>query len=99
MLKLTRLSSLELDELEFLITRNITFINENLISVKTIIATEKVLTYIDLNDTPFVALAKHIGAKLWTGDKELMIGLKPKQFIDTLTTAELSDLLDKLERD
>jgi len=98
LLKLTKLSAPELDELEFLITRNIIFINESLLPVETIIETEKILENIDLNDTPFVALAKHIPAKLWTGDKVLTIGLQTKNFIDILTTKDLSDLLDKLER-
>lgn len=97
LLKLTKLSTRELEELEFLITKRITFVNEGLLPVKIIMATEKVLEDIDLNDTPFVALTKHIKAKLWTGDKELTIGLQSKKFIDTLTTNDLSDLLDKLE--
>jgi len=64
----------------------------------TIIDSEIALTGIDLNDTHFVALTKHLKAKLWTGDKELSIGLEKEKFIQTLTTTQLSDLLDKLER-
>jgi predicted nucleic acid-binding protein len=98
LLKLTKLSSQELDELEFLLTKNIIFINENLVPEKIIIASENILIGIDLNDTPFVALTKHLKAKLWTGDKELAFGIESKKFIETLTTSQLSDLLDKLER-
>jgi predicted nucleic acid-binding protein len=98
LLKLTKLSSPGLDELEFLLTKNIVFINENLLPEKIIIASENILTGIDLNDTPFVALTKHLKAKLWTGDKELASGIETKKHIETLTTNQLSDLLDKLER-
>jgi predicted nucleic acid-binding protein len=99
LLKLTKLSPAGLDELEFLILKNISFINEGLIPEQTLIETEKELMDIDLNDTPFVALSKHIKAKLWTGDKALTEGLQRSNFIETLTTFELSVLLDILEQD
>ena len=98
LLKLTKLSLEELEELELLITENITFINEGLIPEKIIIATESLLANNDLNDTPFVALTKHLKAVLWTGDKELMLGLKSKKFKDFVTTSQLSEILDDLER-
>ena len=98
LLKITKLSFEELEELESLITENITFINEEIIPEKTIIATEALLHDIDLNDTPFIALGRHLKAKLWTGDKELMSGLEKKKFKNIISTKELSDLLDKLER-
>jgi predicted nucleic acid-binding protein len=98
LIKLTDLSSGELEELVSLVTQNITFINENLIPSKTIKATEKLLADIDLSDTPFVALTKHLKAKLWTGDKEIYTKLRNKNFKDIITTTELSELLDKLER-
>lgn len=60
LLKLTKLSLAELEELEFLLAKNIIFINEVLLPEKTIIATEKILVGIDLNDPPFVALTKHL---------------------------------------
>ncbi len=98
LLTLTKLSPLELEELEFLITKNITFINESLLSEKIIIATEKLLSEIDLNDTPFVALTTQLKAKLWTGDKKLTFGLQSKKYKNIITTSQLSELLDELER-
>ena len=95
---MTKLSIAEVEELESLATRNITFINESLLPEKVISATEIILVDIDLNDTPFVALTKHVKAKLWTGDKELTNGLKSIKFIETISTSELSELLDELER-
>ena len=95
---ITGLSSNEIAELESLVTENITFINEKLIPYRIISETEILLAKIDINDTPFVALTRHLKGKLWTGDKKLINGLKAKKFKNTLTTKELSALLDKLER-
>jgi predicted nucleic acid-binding protein len=99
LLKLTKLTADELDELEDLITHNITFINENLLPQDLLLKTEALLKQIDPNDTPFVALTKHLDGKLWTGDMQLYNGLKAKRFKDIVTTAELSLLLDELEAD
>ena len=83
LLKLTKLPETKLKELESLVTSNITFINEALIPEKILSASELLIIEIDTNDTPFVALAKH---------------LKAKRFKDVLSTTELSILLDQLER-
>ncbi len=98
LLKLTKLTSEELEELQELIIDNIAFIHESLLPENTIIAAEKLLTDIDKNDAVFVALTKNLKAKLWTGDKELIKGLKLKKFEDVITTGELLDLHEKLEK-
>jgi predicted nucleic acid-binding protein len=99
LLKLTKLSDDELTELEMLIINNITFINEALLPPAILLKTENLLNSIDSNDTPFVALTRHLKGKLWTGDVQLYNGLKAKRFKDIVTTAELSLLLDDLERE
>ena len=99
LLKLTKLSKDELAELESLVTHNITFIDERLLPQALLKQTETLLKSIDPNDTPFVALTKHLEGKLWTGDLQLYNGLKTKRFKDILTTAELSILLDESERE
>ena len=97
LLKLTKLSDSELSELENLITKNITFINESLLPKELLQKTQALLDNIDPDDTPFVALTKHLEGKLWTGDKQLYNGLKIKRFKGVISTDELSSLLDKLE--
>lgn len=99
LLKLTRLTEAELTELETLVTQNITFIDERLLPQELLLKTEALLKLIDPNDTPFVALTKHLEGKLWTGDMQLYNGLKIKRFKDILMTSELSQLLDDLERE
>ncbi len=98
LLELTKLESEELEELEFIVTEKISFINEALLPAKIIVISENLLADIDLNDTTFLALSKHLKAKLWTGDKKLSLGLQRKKFKDIITTSQLSELLDKLER-
>jgi predicted nucleic acid-binding protein len=98
LLKRTKLSEAELEELEVLVTSNITFINEGLIPQKIISSSEDLLKDIDITDTPHLALARFLKAKLWTGDKELTDGLRAKGYNGIITTDELAKLFDKLER-
>ena len=97
LLKLTKLSVENLDELQNLVTGNVTFINEKLLPEKLLQSTEILLQNIDTSDTVFVALTKQLQAKLWTGDMQLYKGLKTKKFKEVITTTELSLLLDHLE--
>jgi len=99
LLKLTKLTEDQLSELEKLVTQHITFIDERLIPQDLLIKTEIQLKAIDLNDTVFVALAKQLEGKLWTGDLQLYNGLKAKRFKDIILTSDLSLLLDDLEQD
>ena len=99
LLKVTKLPEFELIELETLVTKNISFIHEGLLPQSIMQSAETLLKGIDQDDTPFVALAKHLEAKLWTGDMQLYKGLKSKRFKDVITTAELSLLLNDLEKE
>ena len=99
LLKLTNLKEEALTELEILVTQNITFIDERLLPPELLLNTEALLQSIDPNDTPFVALVRHLQGKLWTGDMQLYNGLKAKGFKEVLTTIELSLLLDDLGRE
>jgi len=94
--KFSKLSLSEVDEVEQRIFRNIDFINEALIPIAHLKYAENLTADIDPDDAPFVALTKYIKGKIWTGDKELLKGLKNKGFTQTITTAELSVLFDEL---
>ena len=97
LLKLTRLSADELTELENFITHNITFINEHLLPEQLVDETQIQLQNIDPFDVPFVALAKHLNAKLWTGDKKLYNPLKEQNFKNIISTLEMSILINDFE--
>ena len=72
-----------------LITSKIKFINVELIPKNIFNKAEKLTSDIDIDDTEFVALTEHIRGKLWTGDKELLKGLKRKKWDKLITTEEL----------
>jgi predicted nucleic acid-binding protein len=55
------------------------------------------LQNIDPFDVPFVALAKHLDAKLWTGDKKLYNPLKELNFQNIISTTEIALLIEDLE--
>jgi predicted nucleic acid-binding protein len=98
--KLKRLSKLSEEQLNLArinTVSKIIFINEELIPKETWLVSEKITQDIDIDDTDFVALTKHIKGYLWTGDKELYNGLKTKNFHRVLNTRELLDLRDKKE--
>lgn len=47
---------------------------------------------IDTDDAPFVAMALHCGATLWTGDLHLLRGLQSLGFDKIISTRQLLDL-------
>lgn len=76
--KLTRtskLSKIALSEASTKVMAKITFISEDLISRESWIQAFELVSQIDENDTPFVALALDLKCQLWTGDKKLSQGL------------------------
>ncbi len=89
LLSLTKLSEVDLVELQNKLSQNITFINELLIPKEIYKSSELLLEGIDTKDTPYVALATHIKALLWTGDMKLISGLKRKTYNNVISTFEL----------
>ena len=87
--KLTKLPDDELDTLIGLVLRNITFINDKLIPAKHTAEAIELTSGIDTDDSPFVALALHLKALLWTGDKKLLGGLRKKKVNLVVSTKEL----------
>ena len=88
-LRYTKLPTADVSELYYQLLKRITFISEDLISNETLKAAYDLVLGIDLKDLPFVALALHINAPLWTGDRALINALRIKDFPLLLTTAEL----------
>jgi predicted nucleic acid-binding protein len=96
--KISKLTDLELTtSYEKMLTKFI-FINEELIPRKDWEKAEALVENIDLDDTDFVALTKHLKGGLWTGDKPLYDGLKAKRFRSVYNTQNILKLRDRLTR-
>lgn len=87
--KISKYSEIDLHRTSTLIISKIKFISVQLIPKNLFIAAEKLTNNIDIDDTEFVALTDHIQGKLWTGDKELIKGLKKKNWEKLVSTDEL----------
>ena len=87
--RISKLSEPELSEARFKVFKKILFINEELIPKKTWLLAEKLVANIDMDDTDFIALSKHIKGYLWTGDKKLYSALKRKRYKQILNTSDL----------
>lgn len=94
---LTGLSSSELDEVIGKVTANIRFVDEATLSSRLILDTERVLVKVDLKDVPFVALARKLRARLWTGDRALVRGLEPSHPRLTISTTDLWMMMEAKE--
>jgi predicted nucleic acid-binding protein len=93
--KISKYSDIELQQVSSLIISRIRFINVELIPEKLFIKAEKLTRDIDIDDTEFVALTEHVRGRLWTGDKELIKGLRKKNWDYPLSTDELYKLIVK----
>lgn len=94
--KLTGLNDLEVHELLELTTSKLVYIDERLIPDLTWNKANQLIGNVDKKDIPFVALAIHLDAIVWSGDKPLYKKLNshiPKIIINT------SELLAILRKD
>jgi predicted nucleic acid-binding protein len=90
--KLAKISGLpveKIQEIQFHITRNIKFISEEQIKTRYWKEAYDLVSDIDVNDTPYIAYAKHFKCKLWSGDKKLIKGLESKNYKKIITTDKL----------
>lgn len=90
--KISKISGLTIEEIEgltYLITENIHFISEDQIPEEIWKESEIILSQIDTKDTPFVASAKYLDSKLWTGDKKLIKGINTTEFIACMSTTDM----------
>ena len=62
------------------LVESLEFIDAAAIPLGTWMHARRLCDGVDLKDTPFVALALHLDAKLWTLDEELKRGLRTKGF-------------------
>ena len=80
--KATKLSEEEVLETLSSIINKIKFYDDALISVGSWAEAMRLCRGIDEKDTPYIALALELEAKVWTNDNELRIGLEKKNFGD-----------------
>ena len=91
--KLSKLSALNLNEAQTRIFDIITLISLDLIENANWTKAYELTKNIDENDTPFVALALSLEAKLCTGDKILTQGLQKRGMNITINTTALKRAL------
>jgi predicted nucleic acid-binding protein len=96
--KISKLTDLELETAYEKMVTKFTFINEELIPQRDWEKAEALVEEIDLDDTDFVALTKHLKGGLWTGDKPLCDGLKAKRFRSVYNTQDMLNLRDRLTK-
>lgn len=87
--KITSFTEEEFLEIYELIVKNVTILNHSILPEKDFKKAFEYCRDIDIDDTIFVGFSEYLKAKLWTGDKKLIIGLKAKGFKRTIDTKEL----------
>lgn len=93
--KLQSISGLTIDQIqeaEYQVCKDITFISEEQIDNKFWIEAYELVKNVDGDDAPYVAYAKQFRCKIWSGDKKLIRGLKANGFVNIFTTDELFEL-------
>lgn len=84
--RIAGLTSEEFLEVYELVLKNVTILNHSILPRKDYKRAFEYCQHIDLDDTIFVSFSEYLKAKLWTGDKKLIEGLKKKNFTRTITT-------------
>lgn len=88
---LSGLSNEALLELLYELMSHIEFVNEAYIPFSCWQRANQLLAGIDPNDVPFLALAIHLKAQLWTGDRRMTDGLLARGYTELITTSQLLD--------
>lgn len=91
--KLSKLTIFEVEEIEYQLFKNITFITEALIPNEFWTKAFALTNGIDVKDTPYVAYGLFFDCKIWTGDKKLQKGLIQKGYNKLILTDELHKFL------
>jgi len=90
--KYSGLNNYDLSELIALVESRIFFLEEELLPATVIAEAKEWVKGVDFDDFAFVAVANHLDAWLWTGDKELITGLQSKGYHRIVSTADLWDI-------
>lgn len=93
--RLIRISRLSEENLEIAYNQlllKISFLDEQIIPVEIWETSEALVKDIDIDDIAFLALTIYLDGYLWRGDKVLIIGLRNKDFKNSLTTAEIDSI-------
>jgi predicted nucleic acid-binding protein len=94
LIKHSGLTNQEFNLARKLISKRVKFLNIELIPIKVFNRVREMTSRIDDDDTEFVALTEHINGRLWTGDKQLINGLKKFNWNKIITTSELYDMIN-----
>jgi len=95
--KIANLSTDTIQEIEFHLYKDITFIAEEQIADAAWIQAEKLVRDVDPKDIAYVAFSIHFGLKIWSGDKKLVAGLAKKGFAEFLDTESVYQLRNQLK--
>lgn len=95
LIKISGLSLEQVQEAEFQIYKDLTFISEEQIKLSYWISADALVADIDPNDTHYIAYSKHFRCKIWSGDKALIKGLAKKGFKSFVTTEDLFKLREQ----
>jgi predicted nucleic acid-binding protein len=85
LVKISGLTIEEVQEAEFHLYKDITFISEEQIKISNWIAADKLVLDVDSKDTHYIAYSKEFRCKVWSGDKKLIKGLAAKGFTNFIT--------------
>lgn len=89
LIKLADYNHIEYDEIYHLIFCNVIVLNNNIIPNQIFKDAKDICIDIDINDSIYVAYSLYFNAKLWTGDKKLISGLRRKNIEITIDTNEI----------
>ena len=92
LVKISGLSLEEIQEAEFQIYKDITFISEEQINISFWQTAKVLVADIDPKDVHYVSYSKQFRCKIWSGDKELIKSLAKKGFHNFITTDGLYNL-------
>lgn len=94
----TGFTSQQFEEIISIIYDKIIFVENSLLSEDVLDNALMLTKDVDKDDALFVALSLLLNAKLWTGDKKLIKGLKAKNFNNAISTQELFEKYLELEK-